>query len=217
MRTQKALAELAYWESRLAEQGRLSNDHFEYFYTTYFGLEKGFYRGKKILDIGCGPRGSLEWATEARLQIGIDPLADAYWRLGTGVHSMHYVACNAEDLPFPDGIFDLVSSFNSLDHVDDLRKVIDEIGRVTASDGEFILLTDIHQNPTVLEPAAFPWEVVNQFQPEFTLVEQRQFEYTVFSPEGFGDMYQSLKRGASYNFQDASERYGILTARFHKQ
>jgi ubiquinone/menaquinone biosynthesis C-methylase UbiE len=216
MRTPKAEAELAFWESRLLEQDRLSNDHYEYFYTTHFDLELGFFRGKKILDIGCGPRGSLEWATAAGLRIGIDPLAAEYWRLGTGQHAMHYVACLAENLPFPDASFDIVCSFNSLDHVDDLGKVIQEIGRVTVPGGLFLLLTDIHAQPTVMEPSAFSWEIVNQFLPAFTVVEQRQVEYTVFSPEGYGDMYQSLRRGIPYKFEDSRVRNGILSARFYK-
>jgi hypothetical protein len=44
---QKAEAELAFWGNRLQEQGRLSNDHYEYFYTTYFGLDTEFFVGKK--------------------------------------------------------------------------------------------------------------------------------------------------------------------------
>ena len=216
MRAPKTEAELGYWESRLQGQDRLSNDHYEFFYTNYFGLDMEFYRGKKILDIGCGPRGSLEWATGAGPRIGIDPLAVDYRRLGTSQHAMHYVACLAEDLPFPAASFDIICSFNSLDHVDALEKAIQEIGRVTAQGGIFLLLTDVHEQPTVMEPSAFTWEIVNQFLPAFTVVDQRQVEYTVFSPEGYGDMYQSLRRGGPYNFEDARVRDGILSARFYK-
>jgi ubiquinone/menaquinone biosynthesis C-methylase UbiE len=217
MHSQKGEAELAFWENRLDQQGRLTNDHYEYFYTSHFGLEKAFYRGKKILDIGCGPRGSLEWAAEADLRIGIDPLAEAYRQLGTNRHAMRYIACGAENLPFADHSFDIVCAFNSLDHVDNLDQVIDEIKRVTAPQGFFLLLTDIHRRPTVLEPAAFSWDVAARFGPEFEAVEQRKIEYTIFSPEGFGDMYQSLWRGIPYNIEDARERNGILSALFRKQ
>src|SRR6185295_17511419 len=95
----KAKAELAFWESRIQQQGVLSNDHFEYFYTAHFGLDKAYYRDKTILDIGCGPRGSLEWATQAHTRVGLDPLAHAYRRLGTDRHAMQYVACGAEQIP----------------------------------------------------------------------------------------------------------------------
>jgi len=217
MRTQKGEAELAFWENRLNQQGRLTNEHYEYFYTTHFGIEKSFYHGKHILDIGCGPRGSLEWADGAGVRIGIDPLAEAYWQLGTHRHSMEYIACCAENLPFPDASFDIVCSFNSLDHVDDLGKVISEISRVVASQGLFLLLTDIHRSPTVLEPTTFSWDVTAKFLPELKVVEQKQVEYTVFSLEGYGDIYQSLQRGIPYNIKDDRERTGILSAKFTKR
>ena len=106
---------------------------------------------------------------------------------------MRYVACGAEHLPFTHSTFDVVSSFNSLDHVDDLDLVIDEISRVLAPHGYFLLLTDIHRDPTVLEPIAFTWDIVGRFLPELEVMEQMQVEQTVFSPEGFGDIYQSLQ------------------------
>lgn len=169
------MAELAFWQNRLQRQGVLTNDHFEYFYTTHFGLDKAFYSGKRVLAIGCGPRGSLEWATMTGLQIGIDPLADAYRQLGTQRHAMHYVACGAETLPFPNNAFEIVRSLNSLDHVDNLDQVIDEIRRVLAPRGTFLLLTDIHRHPTVLEPTAYSWDVVTKFLPELEVVAQSPY------------------------------------------
>lgn len=214
---QKNAAELAFWRSRVELQGTLTNDHYAYFYTTHFGWKSAFYRGKRILDIGCGPRGSLEWAAEAGIRIGVDPLAGAYRQLGTTRHAMRYVACGAEHLPFPTDTFDVVCAFNSLDHVDDLAKVIDEIRRVLAPHGYFLLLSEIHRHPTIMEPNAYSWDIVVRFQPKLRVVEQRQVEYTVFSPEGFGDIYQSLQRGMPYNHHDARERSGILSAKFRKR
>ena len=211
----KALAELAFWESRVRQQGVLANDHYEHFYTSHFGLTKTFYRGKRVLDIGCGPRGSLEWAADA-LCVGADPLAVAYRRLGTAHHAMRYIACGAEALPFGDGSFDVVSAFNSLDHVDDLAAAAAEISRVVAPGGVFLLLVDIHEQPTTLEPSACGWDVVDRFRPALAMVEQRHIEYTVFSAEGYGDIYQSLWRGVEYDHDDPTERYGILSARFTK-
>jgi ubiquinone/menaquinone biosynthesis C-methylase UbiE len=215
--SQKGKAELAFWESRVRQQGVLTNDHFEYFYTAHFGLDKAFYQNKKILDIGCGPRGSLEWAPLARRRIGLDPLAESYRRLGTDRHSMEYVAGGAEQIPFPDACFDVVCSLNSLDHVDDLDKVVAEIIRVVASGGYFLLLTDIHRHPTVLEPVAYSWNVVARFLPALEVVEQSHFEYSVRSAEGFGDIYQSLRQAVPYNHADTTDRYGILSARFRKR
>ena len=214
--SQKEEAELAFWQSRLKLQGVLSNDHYEYFYTTHFGLAKEYYSGKKILDIGCGPRGSLEWADVSEFRIGVDPLAFAYRNLGSRLHAMKYVACVAETLPFATGSFDIVCSLNSLDHVDDLNRVKNEIIRVISPGGIFLLITDIHRLPTILEPSAYLWDIVDQFLPAFELVEKREIEITVFSPEGFGDIYQSLKQDTQFNHNNTLERNGGLSAMFRK-
>ena len=71
----KGEAELNYWLGRYNDEKNVFiNYHYEYFYTEHFHLAKEDFTGKRILDIGCGPRGSLEWADNALVRIGIDPL-----------------------------------------------------------------------------------------------------------------------------------------------
>ncbi len=66
--------EMRFWLQYRERDPSLSNEHFRYFYTTYFGLEESFFRGKNVLGIGCGPCGSLEWATGASKRVGLIPL-----------------------------------------------------------------------------------------------------------------------------------------------
>ncbi|MBN2208653.1 MAG: class I SAM-dependent methyltransferase [Candidatus Coatesbacteria bacterium] len=207
----KAAHELKYWRSRKAEEGTLSHDHYGFFYTTHFGLDEAFFRGKKILDIGCGPRGSLEWAEMASERVGLDPLADSYRALGTDKHKMTYVASPAERIPFSDGYFDVVCSFNSLDHVNDLDQTVSEIIRVVAPGGLFLLLTDVNHDPTPCEPIAYSWDVVEKFFPQMELVEEKHFE------KSQGGMYKSIRSGIAYTNGDKRKRYGILSAKFRKK
>jgi hypothetical protein len=52
--------ELNYWKSRHAEEeDDLSNSHYEPLYTTIYDLPRKDYEGKRVLDFGSGPRGSL--------------------------------------------------------------------------------------------------------------------------------------------------------------
>src|SRR5690348_6575594 len=91
----KRFFEFAFWVSRFARERRLSNSHYEFLFTELFGLDPSFYAGKRIVDIGCGPRGSLEWADMAAERVGVDPLAGAYQALGARHHKMRYVTANA--------------------------------------------------------------------------------------------------------------------------
>ena len=73
----KLQSEFAYWKARRQRKGGFTYTDFKYFYTTHFGLGYDFYNGKNILDIGCGPRGSLEWADCTSERVGLDPLANS--------------------------------------------------------------------------------------------------------------------------------------------
>jgi SAM-dependent methyltransferase len=166
----KKSAELEFWKDRHREEGVLDHGHYERFYTSIFGLTQESYDGKRILDIGCGPRGSLEWANRAADRIGLDPLAQEYKKLGTDKHQMTYVNARSDKIPFPDGYFDVVASFNSLDHVDELERTIQEIIRVTRRSGVFLLIVEINHPPTQTEPISLKLDsVLGAFASGFTV------------------------------------------------
>ena len=95
----KEKSELRYWRTRVREEGTLHNAHYERTFTNHFDLGRDFYAGKRVLDVGCGPRGSLEWAAVAAERVGLDPLADAYRKLGSERHAMSYVSALTENVP----------------------------------------------------------------------------------------------------------------------
>lgn len=208
----KETHELQYWKRCKTNEEQLSNRWYEVFYTKHFGLTKIFYSGKRVLDIGCGPRGSLEWVADIALEcIGVDPLAEKYQKLGAVKHTMKYVTAYAENMPFPDNYFDIITSFNSLDHVTDIDQVCKEIIRVLKANGLFLLLTDIHpHHPTIMEPLTFSWNVVEKFFPALSLIELRHYEKQACG------MYQSITEGKAFNHWDKTPRYGVLSAAFIK-
>jgi SAM-dependent methyltransferase len=159
----KREAELAYWRSQEDREGQLRNDHYEYFYTQAFGVTKEDYAGKRVLDVGCGPRGTLEWADGACERIGLDPLVPDYADLGIDRHAMSYVAAGAESIPLPDGHFDIVTTFNALDHVDDVDAAIAELTRVAAPGALLLLLVEVNHRPTATEPHDLRWDVLDRF------------------------------------------------------
>ena len=205
----KEFFEFAYWRFKKLKEPKFSNYHYEFFFTDYFKLSYDFYRGKSVLDIGCGPRGSLEWAKNTAKRIGVDPLVKAYQKLGTAEHQMEYIHAYAENLPFPDNYFDVISSFNSLDHVEDVSQVILEITRVLKKGGLFLLISDVHIDPTVCEPSAFSWDITQKFITNFKVLEQNHYEGA--------NMYKSIRKGIPFDHNNPKNRNGVLTLKLEKK
>ena len=171
----KRRQELAYWTSRyLAQNHVLGNSHYETLYTTVYDLTRDDYEGKAVLDIGCGPRGSLEWADMTKRRVGLDPLAREYLKLGADKHRMEYCAAPSERIPYGNGDFDIVTCLNALDHVDDFDKTVSEIKRVTRIGGLFLLSTEIDHSPTDCEPVTVTMEMLRSFGPEFDVLSERR-------------------------------------------
>ena len=203
-------SELAYWKAQKEAEDALHNEHYPMLFTDLFGLDLDFYRGKSVLDIGCGPRGSLEWAREASRRVGLDPLAVEYRQLGSERHAMEYVAARSEEIPFDDATFDVVTSLNSLDHVDDLELTIAEIKRVTAPGGHFVLAVEVGHRATLTEPQALSWDVCALFEPEFEVVARGEYK------RDDGWMFDSALRRERFDHADPSPRPGVLTAVMHR-
>ena len=209
----KEFHELRYWRGVTRpiahDRAKLAHEraHYEYFFTTFFGLSAGDYAGRAVLDIGCGPCGSLEWADGARERVGLDPLADRYRKLAKETQAMAYCAASSEAIPFGDGYFDCVSSFNSLDHVDDVEATIREIKRVTAPAGRILLIVEIGHAPTPTEPHWLDQSVAAKFAPEF-----EPAGVHLFGVREDHNLYASLKEGVPY----AEGSPGILAARLER-
>ena len=172
----KEFVEISYWRIKKLKEGNLTNWHYKDFYTTYFSIPESFYNDKIIMDIGCGPRGSLEWADMAKERVGLDPLTDKYLKLGANKHKMTYVNAYSENIPFTDNYFDVICSFNSLDHVEDVEKTTLEIKRTLKPGGLFLLIVDVHAYPTPTEPQSLKWDFVMTFFSDFEILTEERFK-----------------------------------------
>ena len=99
-----------------------------------------------------------------------------YLQLGVNNHKACYVAAKAEHLPFVTGSFDIVTSINSLDHVDDLNITLEEIARILTSGGHFMFLVEVHPKPTLSEPITIPWNLTSKLSHHFRIVNEYHFE-----------------------------------------
>ncbi len=100
----------------------------------------GALNGARVLDVGSGMGGFLVAAIRNGVRaIGVEPSAD-YCRI-TQLRGMRYgiapsvVRGVGENIPCPDGSFDVVLAQDILEHVRDPEQTLREIGRVLAPDG----------------------------------------------------------------------------------
>jgi SAM-dependent methyltransferase len=89
----------------------------------------------RVLDLGCGVGHSFHLlAPRETVGVDIDPGALAGQERETVVADMR-------ELPFPDGSFASVLSVQSLEHVPDPDRVVDEVCRVLSEDGVAVFIT----------------------------------------------------------------------------
>jgi len=149
-----------------------------------------FFKGKIVMEIGPGPVGFLE-ASEARIAVGIDPLANAFRRNGLLLpeSDVIYLTTAAETIPLVDDFVDIAISRNSLDHVAEPDKVVNEVRRVLKPGGFFLVNVDVEHEKRPMEPHNFSLADVDRLLSRFRI--DRRILYDR-SHGGEGRMYVAL-------------------------
>lgn len=91
-----------------------------------------------ILQIGPGAEGMINFLDIGQ-RYAIDPLADFFKKEFNQIldSSVTFTYGVGENLPYEDGMFDVVIIYNALDHTSDRHKVLSEIRRVLRDGGIF--------------------------------------------------------------------------------
>ncbi|HCC79306.1 MAG: hypothetical protein A2X25_06270 [Chloroflexi bacterium GWB2_49_20] len=106
-----------------------------------------YVAGKKVLDYGCGSGYGTALIGDACLHItGVDisPEAIAHASSHFSAPNLSYLQIERTEvapLPFPDSSFDVVLSFQVIEHVEDVSAYLREIDRVLAPGGSVIIAT----------------------------------------------------------------------------
>jgi SAM-dependent methyltransferase len=103
-----------------------------------------------LLDAGCGPSGSLLNVPSSVNVVGVNVdrrnILKAHQR-GT---EDSFVVASLTDLPFKSGIFDSIVCVDVLEHIDAKEKAINEISRISQTNGSFVGSTSNLLNPVLL-------------------------------------------------------------------
>lgn len=125
-----------------------------------------FLSEKVIADFGCGPLGTLAWTDKPLVKLGIDVLAARYGenflKGKLAEHGMIYVTSTEKCIPIPDNYVDCILTINSLDHVENLKAMCEEIKRILKP--QALLLGDFNllERETECEPQTLTEEILRE-------------------------------------------------------
>jgi SAM-dependent methyltransferase len=101
-----------------------------------------FAAGKRVLDLGCGTGyGTAELAKYATESVGVDIAPEAIDYATENYRNARFVLGSAADAHVDEGSFDLVTSFELIEHLADPRSLIEQAKRALQPNGLFIVST----------------------------------------------------------------------------
>ncbi|MDP3732372.1 MAG: class I SAM-dependent methyltransferase, partial [Candidatus Omnitrophota bacterium] len=119
-----------------------------------YDFAKPFCMDRIVLDAACGVGyGAHYLAQVAREVIGIDTSREAitYAQEHYQKGNIQFKVMNVHNLEFPDKYFDIVCSFETLEHLDEPKRFMFEVKRVLKENGIFIVSTP-HMRRTTHNP-----------------------------------------------------------------
>jgi len=186
----KYISELNYWYIRSRIEGKevfiqeesLRNTFMRY--CSRLEVNKNTFKDKIVIDVGCGPRGTLHYFN-AKLKIGADPLANFYRKFfNVDKQDMIYINSEAENIQLDDNFADFVISVNALDHVENFKQTIKEIYRILKPEGIIIFQLNFNKKPTVNEPILLDYSTVkNELEEFFTYKVVKETEISLYITE----------------------------------
>ena len=105
----------------------------------------------QLLDLGCGTGySSYRLAQQGYDVVGID-ISDMFLdgASSRSAPGLCYTVGDALELPFSDSVYDAVSSFDMIEHVADVERVLKELDRILRPGGRFVLVCPNYWSPVI--------------------------------------------------------------------
>ena len=157
--------------------GQIAFEHLHRYY-----LAREYASGLRVLDVACGEGyGSSIVAPVAKAVVGVDISRESVEHAQRKYPSenLSFVEASAADLPFGDNEFDLVMSFETIEHHDLHEEMMSEIRRVLKPDGMLIISSPNKQHYSVDENYNNPFHVKELYKEEFLALVKRRFSHCV--------------------------------------
>lgn len=141
---------------------------FEHLHRYHFAARHAV--GMTVLDVACGEGyGTNILAAVARVATGLDISMEAVGHASAEYvrENLSFVAGSAAELPFPDATFDLVVSFETIEHHDRHEEMISEIHRVLRPGGLLIISSPNKQYYSIESGYQNPFHVKELLREEF--------------------------------------------------
>ncbi len=137
----------------MREEQKNFYNNFEKYYITVKGQGKEYFaeylsfisyyinKGKSILDIGCGTGQSTYYLSQLGYKSsGLDGSSRFVKFAKKKYQELDFINADAENLPFTNEIFDVVASYNTVEHFSNAKKCLKEMIRVVKKGGDILLL-----------------------------------------------------------------------------
>ena len=207
--------------------GQVSDDLWNEHFSRY-AYARRFARGRRVLDAGCGTGyGTAELAVDASMVTGLDldPAAIAFARQTYCLGNVRWLAGSCVSLPFGPAAFDMVVSFEVIEHLADQTGFLRECARVLTREGLLIVSTpnklyyresrgEAGDNPyhvRELDAAEFAAALREVF-PEVGVMVQNRFEcFGVYPVNGVGPRAEARIDGVGGALDDANFFIGLCS------
>jgi SAM-dependent methyltransferase len=158
-----------------------------------YAVAKRFVKNKTVLDIACGEGfGAAFFSEEAKEVVGIDldepTIAKA--RVKYARENLAFKAGSVTSIPCQDHYFDVVVSFETLEHVSEHNKMLEEIKRVLRPGGIFIVSTPNKEQYSDASHYSNPFHLKELYEPEFRKLVDFHFKQVRYFRQDF--VYGSL-------------------------
>lgn len=169
------------WTGERLEQHITNETMLEHLHRYAFALD--IAKGKDVLDIACGEGYGCSLLADYALNVtGVDIDADTIHQAKNQYSNkrISFITGSIEAIPCPDKSVDLVTCFETLEHITNQEKAMQEIKRVLKSDGILVISTPDKANYTDKTGYQNPFHLKELYENEFRDLISRYFTHTCF-------------------------------------